>query len=584
MKKIIFIVLLVSFYNLFAQNTDILKAMKDEMNRSMNELEMKSLDKPYYIEYMLRLRDDNSISGYLGSITNEDQSSIATLNVIVRVGDYKFDNSNFFDVGLNFFGSSDDEERFLSRTIPLELDYQTLRRELWLATDAAYKQAAEIFAKKQASLKNLIRKDTTHDFLKVDVPSNFKTTPYYNFDFDYFTDIVKSVSAVFAKYPELQVSNVGVEYQPETTYYLNSEGTEYIKTKFYTGFEIVAATQSDDGMNISDVFTSYSFNPMDLPSKDSLLNAAEILAKNLIRQKNGDSINESYVGPILFSKQAAGQIFAQIFAPNFVTQRLPLSEGGMSTGERNMAFQRKIGGRVLPEFISVTDKPQINSYLNIPLLGSYSIDEEGIIAQEVKLVEKGYLKNLLSSRVPTRRVRESNGHKRGGAPMFSNLLVESIDDEKSLSDEELRAKMIELITARELPYGIIVKKIIDQNVLFTTLLRTTYGNFRFPRGEGKFMIAEAYKIYPDGKEEIIRGIEGSGFTVQSFKDIIFTGEDTYVMNILAPSVTSPFISGGDQYVGSSIIIPDLLFEDGELQMIDDEFKKPPFLENPIGNK
>ena len=582
MKKIILIIVLLgSIFQLKSQNPDILKAMRDEIDRSMQDLEMESLEKPYYIEYLLRIREDHSVSGYLGSITDKNESQIARLSVDIRVGDYTFDNSNFFDVGLSFFGSSDDEERFKSRTVPYDLDYQTLRRELWLATDAAYKQSAEIFAKKNSALKNKMRKDTTPDFLEMDIKSSYKLKPYYPFDFKYFTDLIKSVSAVFAEYPEIHVSSSGVEYQPETFYYANSEGVEYIKTKFYTGFEIVAATQAEDGMNLADVFSAYAQNPNNLPDKDSLVHAARHLAENLMAQKNTDYVSDTYVGPVIFEDQAAGQIFAQIFAPNLVTQREPLTEGGMQTNDRNTAFQRKIGGRVLPEFLSIEDNPSKSMYEETHLLGTYAIDDEGVPAEQVNLVEKGYLKNLLSSRVPIKRVRKSNGHKRGGAPMFSNLIVDVADEEKAVDSDSLKQRLIELCKARELPYGIIIRKIIDQNVLFTTLYRTTYGNFRFPQGEGKFIISEAVKVFPDGREEIVRGLEGSGFTVQTFKDLILAGDTKYAMNILAPSVTSPFISGGDQYVGASIITPDILFEDAELRVIDADFNKPPYLNNPV---
>jgi predicted Zn-dependent protease len=298
-----------------------------------------------------------------------------------------------------------------------------------------------------------MRKDTTHDFIQMDIDSKKDIKPYHKFDTEYFKDVIRSVSAVFKDYPEIHVSYNGIEYQPETMFYVNSEGVEFIKTKFYTGFEIVAATQAEDGMNLADIYTAYALDPNDLPSKDSLIKAAKYIAENLTDTKNADFAEETYVGPVIFSDQAAGQIFAQVFAPNLVTQRQPLSDGGMQRNERFMAFQRKIGGRVLPEFLSMTADPKIDSYLDTPLLGTYTFDDEGVKAEKVELVKKGYLKALLSSRVPTRRVRESNGHNRGGAPMYSNLIVDVADEENQLSYNYLKVKMMELCKARELPLG-----------------------------------------------------------------------------------------------------------------------------------
>ena len=113
-------------------NNNILKAMRDEMKRSMEDLSLESLQKPYFIEYTINVVEPKNISASLGAITTSTDSKAAFLNVSVRVGNYKFDNTNYFDIGLSFFGSSDDEERFKKRLIPAETDYKNLRRDLWL--------------------------------------------------------------------------------------------------------------------------------------------------------------------------------------------------------------------------------------------------------------------------------------------------------------------------------------------------------------------------------------------------------------------------------------------------------------------
>jgi hypothetical protein len=125
------------------QDNEILQAMRDEISRNMSELKIESLEKPYYIEYKLVMRHSYIINGMYGSITNNEDKEDARLTVGVRVGSYKLDNTNFFDFGLSFFGGGDQEETFQNRKVPIELDYKTLRRELWLSTDAAYKQVAE---------------------------------------------------------------------------------------------------------------------------------------------------------------------------------------------------------------------------------------------------------------------------------------------------------------------------------------------------------------------------------------------------------------------------------------------------------
>jgi len=545
----------------------------------MQYIQLDTLEKPYYIEYKLTLRNSNLVKSESGNLVESKTLENASLTVGVRVGDYKLDNTNFFDFGLSFFGSGDEEEKFKNRLVPIEMDYNSLRRELWLSTDAAYKQVAETYTKKLTTLKSRIRKDTTHDFLVVNPEKNYIEDVIPPFDKPYFENLTKELSAVFNAYPEIHVSTVGVEYLPETVIYVNSEGMEYIKNEFYTGLEIVAATQAEDGMPLSNFYSAFSRNPSVLPDKDSLLNAALLVAETLKAQVNAPVMDEPYSGPVLFEGAAAAQLFAQIFVPNLAAQRQQLTDNGIQDNERYTAFQNKIGGRVLPEFFDVEASPLKVWFDDTPLMGYYKLDDDGIKPQEVNLVEKGYLRNLLSSRVPTKRVRKSNGHQRGGAPMYSNIFVHA-DKEHTLSNDELKQQMMKLCKDRELPYGLVVRKTMDQNIMFTTLFRITKGAFITGQMQNKVPLIEVYRIYPDGREEPVRGTEAKGFTHQSFKDIINVGDRQYALNLLAPAVTSPFVSGGDQYVVSSVIVGDILFEDGEISPVESDFPKPPILASP----
>ncbi len=575
----LFIVVTASFSKMTETDKEIIRAMENEINRSMGELYLESLERPYYIEYKLVLEEPLVIGATLGSIKDFSNTKRASLYVKVRVGSYIFDNTNFFDFGLSLFGSGDDEERFSGRLIPYEIDYKNLRRELWLATDAAYKQTAEILSKKQAAIKNRIRKDTTHDFLYIKPEKHIFSDNFAKVDSEKYKSLIKELSKTFIDYPEVTVSSVGFEFIPEKTYFLNSEGRQYIKTEHYTGLEIVAFTQSEDGMPLADMFTSINHTPDQLPAKDSLLAASKKVAESLTALKNAPYLEESYSGPILFEDQAAAEMFAMVFAPNLVTQRQPMTENGIQESDRYMAFQSKIGGRVLPEFFDVIAEPNMEKYQNTPLVGVYQLDDEGVLPEKVELVKDGYLKALLSSRTPTKRVRKSNGHNRGGSAMLSVINIKVADDHQR-SDNELKNRMLELCKDRELPYGIIVRKILDQNILYTTLFRITGGSYPMIQIQKKIPIIEAYKVYPDGREELIRGAQAYHISTQSFKDIILAGKDKYAMNYLAPAVTSPFLSGGKQYIGATIISPNLLFEDAEIKTFEDDFPKPPLYPSP----
>lgn len=582
MKKIkLMLTILFLFFGIYQTfaitHSEILRAMRDELKRSMDSLYIETLQKPYFIEYTLKISNNYRASAFLGSIVDSSQVKKATLNVKVRVGDYKLDNSNFLDFSLSFFFGGIEEGS--SRSIPIDLDYYSLRRELWLATDYAYKNAANTYSKKIAVLKNRIIKDTIPDFAFAKPYKYYDTSLVQtNFDFMQVCTMLEELSDIFRNYPNIFNSMVSFEFLQDVVYYVNSEGTEYIKPKLFTGLESVGSLQVADGLPLNNFYSAYSTIPSKLPSKDSLAKAIRILCENLTQMEKASTLEDSYSGPILFTGQAAGELFAQVFAPNLVVQRSVLSDQGNQQFSRYTAFQTKIGGRVLPEFLSVNSLPLASEYEGVPLLGYFKVDDVGVPSQNLKLVENGYLKTLLSSRTPIKRILISNGNNREGSAMFGNLELVS-DKKHTKTYRELKQKLIQLCKQRDLPFGIIVKKIMNQNILSTVFPSLSPIEFKFSSEQNIIPIVEAYKVYPDGREELIRGVELKGISPQSFKDILLVGNKPYVLNILNQVISSSFSFSG--WVGVSLIVPDLLFEDAELRPVEADFPKPPYLESPL---
>ncbi|MEY3386191.1 MAG: hypothetical protein RIR53_1002 [Bacteroidota bacterium] len=559
----------------------VFDAMRQEMQRSMSELHLGDLPRPYHMEYLLQVRRSVNMHAVLGTVENIDTGTTARLTVRVRVGGPVFDNTNFFDVSLGFFGSSDDEEGFRNRRIPFELTPETLRRELWLASDACFKQAVEIYAKKQSALKNRTRKDTTDDYSLMLGRSVSDLHPPVSVDLPSLSSLITDLSSIFREYPQIHASRVGIEVIPEETFYISSEGMELHKSEWTTGLEVITSTQAPDGMPLAQTYAAYGRTPTDLPDRATLLREVRRVADVLSRQTNAPII-EAYSGPVIFEGQAAGVLLGQHFAPNLVAQRPPLSEGGFSTNDRSMAFQNKIGARVMPEFLSVTATPTKTAFGTRVVAGSYRVDDEGIDAQTVKLVEKGYLKTLLSSRVPTKRIKASNGHQRGGGAMFGVLDVSNSDRKKGLAEADIKKRLLKLVRDRDLPYGIIVRTAMDQNLLFTGVIRQLGNELPVGQGEGKLGILEAVRVYPDGREELIRGVEAAGISPSLFKDVLAVSTTTVVHNFLAPAVIPSFISGGPAYLISTIHTPSLLIEDVEIRPLEGDMPKPPALGSPMG--
>lgn len=560
---------------------DLFRALDDEINRAMTDLHIGELARPYHIEARLAMRSHVGAHAVLGSAEDTDSTNGNLLSVRVRVGSPRFDNTNFFDVSLGFFGSTDQEEVFTNRRVPLELDYATLRRELWLAIDACYKQALEVYAKKQASAENRTRTDTTWDYTLIGADDLVDTTlKGLTITQKYIQDLVENVSNVFRSATNLLSSRVAMEFNTEEWLYANSEGRRAHRFHAFTGFEMYAVAQDHDGMPLSDSYAAYGLKPSDLPTADSLRSTAKVVISNIVNLQLSETI-EAYNGPVLFTGQAAAEIFAQQFAPNLTAQRAMASEGGVSmSGGPAMAFQNKIGARVLPEFLSVTATPLITRYHGTPVAGYYTIDDEGMPAQNVNLIVKGYLRSLLSGRIPTRRIKSSNGHYRNGSPMISVLELTNTDKSKQLTPAAMVKKLMQLRKDRELDYVLVVSSIQDKNLGATGVYPLMAGDMPMASGQNIVSPLQVYKLYADGRTTPVRGVEIAGISAASFKDILATGTVFNAHNYLAPAIGNAFLTGGSGYTIATVIVPDLLFEDVEIRPTEADLPKLPWVAPP----
>ena len=134
--------------------------MHDELERSRNRLQLEGVEKPFYIEYRLLDLDVRSVTATFGALVSSTTTRNRFMDVNVRVGDYHLDSSNFI--------SEDGFQGFLGSAgqVGIDGDYNSLRQDLWLATDQAYKEAATQMALKQAFLRSLTKPPEIDDFCR----------------------------------------------------------------------------------------------------------------------------------------------------------------------------------------------------------------------------------------------------------------------------------------------------------------------------------------------------------------------------------------------------------------------------------
>jgi predicted Zn-dependent protease len=307
----------------------------------------------------------------------------------------------------------------------------------------------------------------------------------------------------------------------------------------------------------------------DLPPKDVLISRTRAMADRILKLRAASSL-EHYNGPVLFEGDAAGEVFAQQFATGLMAVRTPLSDDSrfemffnqMMSQMGGGSFVDKVGGRVLPEFLSVSDNPLLSDYKGARLLGSSKVDDDAVQTRETKLVEHGVLKTLLSTRDPVRSIPHSTGSRRGWGPAPSNLFVTS---EKSLTTDELRKELLRRAKDRGLDYGIVVRRVGGGAAASFMKMATRMAQ---QNGQGSDSLAEVYKLYADGHEELVQGVEIAEMTPSTFKDVVAVGDTPVVFtDEFIPRVGAIFsmgLSASSNVPVTSCVVPSMLFEEVSL--------------------
>jgi TldD protein len=461
----------------------------------------------------------------------------------------------------------------------------------WVATDRKYKQALEDLSAKRAALKGRSGGENIPDFSKEPPNTGANVIPEDVLPhLDELEATARDLSAVFRSAPEIYRSEVRIRYSDVYTRYLNSEGTTFTRSEPLIMLEVRAATQAPDGQPIADSFAVYGRDAAALPSTDALLARVRQMSALIVKLRSSASLDR-YNGPVLFEGAAAAEIFLQQFGSRLATSRSPISDNPqfemmfsqMFERMGGASFQDKIGARVLPSFMSVRDNPSQTLFNGLALLGTSSVDDDGIKTRETVLIDHGILKNLLAARVPVSGILQSTGSRRGWGPLPSNLFVTS---GKTLSSAELKQELLRRAKERGLDYALIVRRAgAGSGASIMEMARQIAS-----RQSGSPSIPEIYKLYFDGHEEPLRGVRMSDIPVESFKEIVATGDaPALYSDELMPRVSSMLFMGFSFSSGSglpvvSCVAPSLLFEELSLARSEGPFPPTPVLPSPLAAK
>jgi TldD protein len=574
-------------------NDQTLRAMRDEMQRSKTRLELKvsgtdQMVRPYYIEYRLLDLNVREIVGEFGALLTSTNTRNRFMSVEARVGNYKLDSSNFIsDEGFRgFIGSQG--------SVGVDGDYDSLRQDLWIATDQAFIEAVDAYSRKQAYLSSLARQTDIDDFSKAEPIQSIEPRIAPDWSNRNWEQEARDSSQALRLFPDIYESRVTYYLVTATEYLMTSEGTEIRTNRAYAAVEAGMNTLASDGMPLSHFYAAYAPKPADLPKVEAVRKGLNVAASELMALRASEPAQD-YTGPVLFEARAAAPLLAQALGPAMNGARPPVAfqpvvEQLMGNLGAKSDWAGRIGARVLPASVSLVDDPAAKQFHGTPLIGGYLVDDEGVRAEKVTVVENGAVKNLLMSRRPGSDFQKSNGHGRAGfineaKPTMSNLFFTSTE---TLSPADMKKKFMDECSAEKLAYCMIVREMDNPTI---SLLRQEdfselLASFQGGAGQGDRLPLVMYKVYPDGREEMVRGARLIGLSTRALRNVAGIGNDDYVYNYMQSQMngfagTALGAFGSAQSgLPATVVAPSLLFEELEVRGARGEPKRLPLLPAP----
>ncbi len=576
----------------FADNDVLVRALQDEMDRSLAELQLEDGLPPYFISYSIQERHTSSLTYVLGAHNGTNSSHVRVLAVNVRVGSKQLDNTNFLLVEEN---PNQSDDSGVVHVLPLTDDYDELRRVIWVATDQAYKSALAHYSAKTSAIASQTDVERPNDFSDEKPYEYVDERPTRALELDRLADLARQVSTVFRGRPELFSSYANAFSITTRRTYLDSESNFHVYSTELCGVRTHAHTQTSTGAIIKDGTSVLARDCSELSDIESLKADAVHMAEHLVVQREAETL-DAYTGPVYLESQAAAEFINQALAGLLVAVPVPMTGNFQFDVQiQNIAnqFIHRIGTRVFPRNISVVNDPTIDERNGRLLLGSYTVDSEGMPSRRTELIANGILKNLLTTRSPVGGLVVTTGSNRGlPIPLPGNLLLQT---DQGISQEAIREQLFDIARSNGSDFAMAITKIANTQEI--EMAHVEMSEIVSATMEGNIAVLPAIhlvKLYPDGRQVPVQPMVIEDFVPAHFREIVATTEESHQhdvpvspltgMNVLMAIVRGPTALSGYDQTYSSIVTPGLLFEDMTLRIASGQKPRLPIVPHPMSSE
>ncbi len=490
---------------------EIIEALELELERA-TKLALQEEPEPWWVQ--LEIVDGGYYTAFaeLGALMTDEELPHRVLRVEVRAGDESFDSANF-----DSFGEPDG---VVQRGLPVENDTIALQRELWLATDRAYKQAVEQLARKEAELEGQAEER----------PAIWAADPVVDLggsaravQADQIRSRVVAASGVLAEYPQFESGAAAGRDWQGLRAMVNSEGTRLAQPTGFAVLRVEAILKAEDGSRLRNGRWWVADSADGLPSIEVIEAEVRGMADWLVEVSTARVVKE-YLGPVLFYEPASVELFRQLAATEAIGTPPAATGRGIFGEVVDKRPAARVGRRLLPAGWSIVDDPTADA------VGAYRYDMDGVAAQRVVLVEDGVVRRVLQSRIPASPDGGSTGHGRslGSERREAQPSIVQVMPRRSRSLGALQRKGLRMAEQAGAE-GLLVVRLLEPPAMSEDFEVFFTGD---APPAGLTMPYEALILHPDGTEEPVRGLRFSGVDRRALRDIVLSGETGEYVGVL----------------------------------------------------
>jgi len=548
----------------------LLQAQHLEMKRSLEATYRSRQPRPYFLSYLSKVGDKFSVWSRFGGTMAPKNIQFQKCFVDLRVGSPEFDQ-------LERGGLSDNNEEADSvelMELPLRGDQEAMRYALWRLTDARYKEAAKAYHEKLSRLAEYegvnqksysLGKLREHNLKELLIPDDFFSScgQLEDVDTELWQNYTSETSLVAKGFRDLWSSYVEFHARRYWTLFYSSEGILRIQKQTYFGLTGYYWFKSPGktGMDLDGTLNFWGPSAHGLPDLATFKEAWQERLEEAQSLHSAKKIR-SYSGPVLLNPKAAGLLIHEVLGHRVEASRLLCDDEGQT-------FEDKLGEKITHPDLYIYDDPSAADFEDTPLIGHYKFDDEGSLPAKAEIISEGKLAGYLHTRTPSpesadRLKHQSSGHARCDSfqrpiSRMANLFVHA---KNGLAFAELKSAFVEMVKKSGKKYGLWIIDVEGGE--------TGTDSYDFQAFKGEVLLAK--KIFPDGREEWVRGVDLVGTPLSALSSIAAVGDK--------PEVDNGFCGAESGTVPVSTVCPAMIVQKLELQSKEQKKTQMPPTEIP----